>query len=181
MSTDANTPIVPAAYADVTYGEYADNVQHTAKPNAALLNTVLAHIKANPDEWYQGDWRAPRTYLYNDADGSDSPCGTAMCFAGWTVELTGGKFAHPADSSGYAEGVFTGSVDDYGTGHFDDTAENAHVVETDEGLVHVEQYAMKALGLGIADARLLFHGSNTLEDLHRRVDYLVARAEGRTP
>lgn len=44
------------------------------KPNAELAYKVLDHIDAHPEQWDQKHW-----------------CGTAMCFAGWTVALSGIK------------------------------------------------------------------------------------------
>lgn len=45
------------------------------KPNAELAYRVLDHIDAHPETWSQGTW----------------DCGTAACFAGWAVRLSGGK------------------------------------------------------------------------------------------
>lgn len=58
-----------------------------AEPNAALAYTVLDHIDAHPEQWDQGAW-----WKHNE-------CGTAGCFAGWTVALSkaqlGGWPVHP--------------------------------------------------------------------------------------
>ena len=43
-------------------------------PNAELAYRVLDHIDANPNEWKQSSWQ----------------CGSAACFAGWAVRLSGG-------------------------------------------------------------------------------------------
>lgn len=43
-------------------------------PNATLAYAVLDQIDARPDLWNQHEW-----------------CGTAMCFAGWAVELSGAR------------------------------------------------------------------------------------------
>lgn len=43
-------------------------------PNAELAYRVLDHIDAHPESWNQGTW----------------DCGTAACFAGWAVRLSGG-------------------------------------------------------------------------------------------
>lgn len=43
-------------------------------PNAELAYRVLDHIDANPSEWDQTNWQ----------------CGSAACFAGWAVRLSGG-------------------------------------------------------------------------------------------
>jgi hypothetical protein len=43
-------------------------------PNAALAYAVLDHIDAHPEQWNQAKW----------------DCGTAACFAGHAVRLSGG-------------------------------------------------------------------------------------------
>ena len=44
-------------------------------PNAALAYEVLDYIDAHPEEWNQRRW----------------VCGTAACFAGWAVRLSGAE------------------------------------------------------------------------------------------
>ncbi len=51
------------------------------KPNAELAYKVLDHIDANPQSWNQAVWV--------------TECGTAACFAGWTVLLSGEKALDP--------------------------------------------------------------------------------------
>lgn len=46
-----------------------------SKPNAELAYAVLDQIDAHPETWNQGIW----------------DCGTAACFAGWAVRLSGGR------------------------------------------------------------------------------------------
>ncbi len=43
-------------------------------PNAELAYMVLDQIDAHPETWNQGTW----------------DCGTAACFAGWAVRISGG-------------------------------------------------------------------------------------------
>lgn len=45
-----------------------------AKPNAELAYRVLDQIDAHPETWNQHEW----------------DCGSAACFAGWAVRLSGG-------------------------------------------------------------------------------------------
>jgi hypothetical protein len=112
-------------------------------PNVELLRQTLAHIEANPDEWDQRDWRR------------ETSCGTAYCFAGWAVKLTGGEFCR--DSGGK---VFGSLVKASGS---------------DVPLM-IADYAAELLGLppevdeygGPANA-LLFYSRNTLDDLRRIV------------
>jgi hypothetical protein len=59
-----------------------------AKPNAALAYAVLDQIDAHPETWNQGTW----------------DCGTAACFAGWAVRLSGGISSDRGDSSRVVDG-----------------------------------------------------------------------------
>lgn len=51
-------------------------------PNAELAYRVLDHIDADPKNWNQNEWQ----------------CGTAACFAGWAVRLSGGTMINVNDS-----------------------------------------------------------------------------------
>jgi hypothetical protein len=61
-------------------------------PNAELAYRVLDHIDAHPEQWNQGVYIGP------------ADCGTAACFAGWAVLLSG------AEPRFYAPGVSTADV-----------------------------------------------------------------------
>lgn len=55
----------------------------TTTPNAELAYRVLDHIDAHPEAWQQGLWV--------------TDCGTAYCFAGWALTMTG----HTLGPDGY--------------------------------------------------------------------------------
>jgi hypothetical protein len=57
-------------------------------PNAELAYKILDQIDAHPETWNQGTW----------------DCGTAACFAGWAVRLSGGI----SDPDGYDSNVVDG-------------------------------------------------------------------------
>lgn len=109
-------------------------------PNAALAYRVLDHIDAHPELWRQGDWH----------------CGSAYCFGGWAVELSGGQ------------------LDDVRVGE-------PKVIGGSEALrgLGAEQAALKVLNLrtgwiwrDLSDERAdawLFDGDNDREDLGRIV------------
>ena len=162
----SSLPKIPGAYDDVTIGAYFADVQYTAKPNVPLLNAVIEHIEANPDDWYQGDWRTLRSFLVDPADeATPTDCGTAMCFAGWAAELSGAEYAYPAGDSTIVDHVtYGGDID---------SVEAAHIVNTDEGLVHVQDYATRALGIDEGQANRLFHGANTISDLKNHVARII--------
>jgi hypothetical protein len=92
-------------------------------PNIPLLEQVMAFIKDHPEKHDQGTW-------IND-------CGTAACFAGWTVLLTGWQQSSVDTDEVWKDGSrrFVGSV------------------------------AREELDLTDADADLMFAGQNTVETL----------------
>lgn len=61
--------------------------------NIALLNQVMDHIEAHPDQHDQTMWIAQPTSIDN--------CGTTACFAGWSVLL------HPKTVWNPAKGTLT--------------------------------------------------------------------------
>lgn len=110
------------------------------KPNAELAYRVLDQIDADPKSWNQGAW----------------DCGTAACFAGWAVRLSGGK-----------------SVDQ---------DNDTYVVDAPAALgitgLPVDEAAVKLLGHSCDNSEGdLFEASNTREDLGR----LVAEIFGPRP
>lgn len=120
-------------------------------PNTELAYRVLDHIDAHPDQWDQARWWAASPH-----------CGTAGCFAGWAVQLSGGRMER--DDFAYI-------VVKSGLGELDGT--------------YVPVAAASLLGLpmeepsseGEAENLPLFHESNTRDDLGR----LVAEIFGPRP
>lgn len=77
--------------------------------NLELANHVYDHIEHNPLLWNQEAWRTTlewaevgnakdeiKKLLAYEADLTNPACGTAMCFAGWTAELTGADWVADA-------------------------------------------------------------------------------------
>lgn len=114
-------------------------------PNIALLRRTmdLVELAAPKGEWNQHFYRNPIAWR----DGG--PCGTALCFAGWTVIAAGAEFAddHPFH---FRYGMV---ADDFG------------------GCVDIPVWAARALGLSMFEAGELFNPDNTLEDLRTIVEY----------
>lgn len=118
-------------------------------PNATLLREVLAQIETHPETWKQGDWR----------------CGTGMCFAGWTGELTGGKWIADADSM----------IASYLVVEPGDSLNHLRHLREVGYAVGVEDRATRLLGLTQDQAGDLFCPTNYKLDLIRRqVAELVA-------
>lgn len=109
-------------------------------PNTELLQRTLAHIEAHPDQWDQTMWA------------TKTECGTAYCFAGWTVAI-----ARPDAVPVFEDDCFS-------------TCE----VSVDGARVYIDELAIKLLGLSAGDADELFHASNTIEELREMVADLTA-------
>jgi len=107
--------------------------------NIELLNKVMNHIELHPNQHDQTVW-AERTV-----------CGTAMCFAGWAVVLSGGKIAFAGNSTRTSQCRIDGAMDD------------------------IDLVAERLLGLSMDDANDLFGPTNTIEDLREIVDMLIER------
>lgn len=106
--------------------------------NVPLLRKTLEHIEAHPREWNQKTWR----------------CETGFCFAGWAVELTGGRWVT------YGNGLYP-----YVLAEDDDPPEHVDY----DGEVECAYRAERILGLTGQEAQYLFHSENTLDDLRRIV------------
>lgn len=119
------------------------------RPNIELLRRTLDHIKANPQEWDQHVYREIKP-----------DCGTAMCFAGWTAELAGGKWK---DTDGYLSDILEAVPEDY-------------VKDVHEGLVDAHARAQRLLGLTDEEAEDLFHPSNNLAYIEQAVNELCVKA-----
>jgi hypothetical protein len=113
-------------------------------PNTELLNRTLKYIETHPKKWNQRHWA------------SWTECGTAYCFAGWTVAL-----AHPGASPDFSEGA---SQDGETTGY----------IVVDDESYDIEAMATGLLDLSQEQADALFCAANSLADLRRLVAELTA-------
>lgn len=118
--------------------------------NTALLRRTLAHIEANPAEWYQPNWR----------------CGTGMCFAGWAVTLAGGKWLTRPGEFGER---FLEPTDG-------DPQQDISKMSDGRRGVHVQLRAVRILGLDEELADRLFCATNSLDDLREIVAELCGEA-----
>jgi hypothetical protein len=107
-------------------------------PNIALLDQIIAHVKAHPEEWDQGNWV------------QKTSCGTSYCIAGFATMFT----------------MPEGHSFSFGKMYGNDT-QNAYYVGTPDNSVAytIRQYAEDALRLDYDQARILFDGGNTLEEI----------------
>ena len=121
-------------------------------PNIDLLQRTLAHIKAHPEQWDQGNYASQ-----TDANG----CSTAYCFAGWAVTL-----AHPG-----AVPLFRPAPEHWAT----DRTATTVLLDLSAGAepVSIPDVAQEHLELDNEDAETLFLSDNTLDDLSKMVANLV--------
>lgn len=129
-------------------------------PNIELLEATYTFIEAHPEHWQQTMWR----------------CKTGMCFAGWAADLAGGKWlTSPASDEGEGENLL--ATEDYLAPEPGDDGRCTRSLyingDTIEG-THVEDRAMRVLGLNHDDAEDLFNGSNSLSDIRQAIDRLKA-------
>jgi hypothetical protein len=117
--------------------------------NVPLLKQTLAHIEANPEDWYQRTWR----------------CKSGMCFAGWAADLAGGEwYAGPEDT--YAHELIAEP----------DEPNSFTLSHSGALVVHAEDRATRLLGLTDEQSATLFYEDNTLADLRRIVADLTKEA-----
>lgn len=123
--------------------------------NVPLLRGTLAHIKADPEGWDQTDYRNFDAHR----------CRTVLCYAGWLVELTGGKWAFPADSR-RASYVLAEDADGDGW-----------LIVGGKRVVYADDRAARVTGLTSAEAEELFESGNGIPGLERIVEEICAEAE----
>jgi hypothetical protein len=123
--------------------------QSARTPNAELAYRVLDHIDRNPEQWDQQNWFR------------ETKCGTAACFAGWAVVLTGGDVE--VNASGDWKSV---TLDGEEFRYFNIAGLNALGIETDE--VPDSKHDCPC-GCGGTEIDQLFDGANTRSDLGRIV------------
>lgn len=114
------------------------------------LNRTLAHIEANLSLWDQTQWAVK------------TECGTAYCFAGWSLQLEGIRVCLD-DCDGSAVHVHRADLP---------SSIRDRVYDYDS-ILSVSQVARVVLDLEPAQAWNLFCGSNTLKDLQHKVQNLT--------
>lgn len=139
----------------------------TQRINVALLNKVMDHIEAHPEEWFQNSYSFSREDAMSPSAGKwfvqqrdkdalsriANPCGTAFCFAGHVAHMTG----------------CTPAYGDYDWSYI-----------TDAGgmdAMEIEGYAGEELGLTFEQYFQLFAGTNTLQDLRSLVTTFTNQQE----
>lgn len=111
--------------------------------NVALANKVMEYIEANPEEYDPTRWAIRNS------------CGTACCFAGRTVMMTGWELI-------------------FGR-HGDDDELTAAWCSQDGEVRFINEVATEELGLTEGEADELFDAGNSCEKLRSLVDAITVR------
>lgn len=119
--------------------------------NVEKLEATLDHIRMNREQHDQRAW-AMKT-----------ECGTAMCFAGWTVALEGYEFAWKGEPA----------MDFYGNAISDDYATRCMKPGVASSESRVEWAAANILELDVPQARELFYHSATFDDVEQTVKDII--------
>lgn len=124
------------------------------KPNAELAYKVLDHIDAHPDQWDQDVWWTDQHY---------AGCGSAGCFAGWAVVLSGGRIEFDGFNS-----IITGLAE----------LDGAHVSDAAAQLLNADPYTADPDGGRDGCDLYLFSGGNDRTDLGRAVELIFGPRPG---
>jgi hypothetical protein len=135
------------------------------KPNIAKLEKVYTFIEAHQDRWDQSVWRELNDYDGPAADVSTDRCKTAMCFAGWAVELDGCRWLERTP----------GEHGDLLLARKSDSADEVFFIGG-KPLTTALRRARQILGLSHQQAGNLFSGDNSLKDIRAFIDALKAES-----
>jgi hypothetical protein len=124
-------------------------------PNVELLKRTLQHIEDHPESWDQTAWVTPEDFRTDDG------CGTAYCFAGWAVELSG---VTPTSGASLPLAALSTDVQErlnpwmiWGDG----AEKRTNIESAAAALLDIDRWN--------GDDPHLFDGNNTLNDLRRFV------------
>ena len=158
--------------------ELLKEVVELAKQDDALYHT---QENSQPRRWVQETWAAVPYGAFKEAvdngektigkfniDSTVLPagCGTTGCIAGWAVMLTGHRLAVTE-----VEGELAWMENEEGL----DEAYIMYAVDGEGEVRYISELAAELLGLGLSEAWKLFSGENTVEDIVRISDEIIAR------
>lgn len=138
-------------------------------PNVALLDATLAEVRKaarrkKGERWDQEVYR------------STDECGTAMCFAGWALTLSGDTWATTIIPDADEDLVLAKPADRTHAFRAESACFDLDLPKKlrDRLVVTADHAAAKRLGLSSTVADTLFHPDNTLPDLTRIVRQIKA-------
>jgi len=152
-----------------------------AAQGADLAAEVVGLIETNIVRWYQDSWRhngepEERYEAYRE-DPLNPECKTSFCLAGWVGAIDGVKWYTDGSETNPVTGATAPimSVEYIGDPRRCD-CETPWCTKLSH-IISISDYAARRLGLVDDDARLLFHGENTLDDLGLLVNAMVDRID----
>ena len=130
--------------------------------NNELLDKVITLVEAdaateNGTRWDQSSWG--RVYAEDEVKAQGLSCGTAGCFAGWAVQLAGGKF-------------HLGEIEKNALAMYGEAEVSDCILPGDDVLRSIPSAAADLLRITLDQADWLFNGNNDSHDLRRMVELL---------
>jgi hypothetical protein len=126
-------------------------------PNIEALDRTMAYLLEHQERWYQLYWARP------DLDDQNNVCGTSCCFAGFAI------LAHGYTYKWEREPLF-GCFDAQIINPSGDTARDPRSdLPLDED--GTRSLAIELLDLTQPQARALFDGANTLEEIQAFIEF----------
>lgn len=118
--------------------------------NVEKLEELMDHLRMHPEEHDQDCW----AYIYDEEEHSLTGCGTTLCAAGHRVVLSGCQILWQTDSS------------------------FAYRCRTPDGLVTtIQEAARTILELTHAQAHIMFHIAQTLDDVEQAVKDIINKQQ----
>lgn len=156
--------------------------------NEPLLRATqdLLHALDGTGAHYQGSWRVPLEDVVGEQfEGSDREivlngerCQTACCLAGWAATLASGVWAvkHPDGATSFDECLLSTDAELAEAERYYSGIWGARQVVAEFGrpLITAQLRAQLVLGLTTYEQALLFDGNNSLEDIDRVIEQIVA-------
>ncbi len=154
------------------------------KINTRLLTEVMVSIEAEAKRakstrrWNQSVWREFKERFNRSTKSYEPSCNTAMCLAGWTVELDPkSRWAITPEmvlenrelADCWATDMAVAAKSDIGRGQFATFTFGKKEIP----VISVRARAKNALGLNETSAKLLFNGDNDLRIIRRYVAILL--------
>lgn len=133
-------------------------------PNMGLLDSIIDHIEAHPEQWNQKTWARETT------------CGTAYCVAGFACaweegSIVKGGYLFLPKGSHHAMAVLG---DDYDNDY--DWLNGDYGVPMSHAWIPFHEAGQSILGLTNGEAERLFMATNTLDDIKVQVEAIRYRA-----
>jgi hypothetical protein len=160
----------------VTRQEHYDAGERSLKeagPDEERMRRVLSHIENNLELWDQDHWA------------SSTPCGTAYCFAGWTVVLEGIQIVGPDPDSDTPTAVRFDDLSEpwrsrvEASSRFSYRAHNGNILTVSDLAALI--LGLSGPGRNLGEHWKLFGACLTLDEIRETIDRICTEASGATP